>query len=303
MAVARSNEPVDAILAEWFGCAGVPRDEALLDAGEELDLARRAQEGDPAARDRLILANLKLVTFVARRFRGWGLPFDDLLMEGSIGLLMAVGKFEPWRGARFATYALLPVRQRMVEAIAARGRAIRVPPAVAKMRRAWLASARDLAGALGREPTGAEVDAASGLSAKRLAKVHAAGVASAPMVQSSASRQDRHIDPLASLPDDGPGPAVATDGADEARAMDGRLDGLPLREAAVLRLFYGMEGAGLRDEEIAGRLGVSRQQAHWLRHSGLARLRGDKAPQSRCRRLSERAQAGSGGSRTDQGAN
>lgn len=99
----------------------------LLTHGEEIDLSEKAKDGDSKARQRLIEKNLRLVVSVAKKYRGYGLPFEDLIQEGNIGLMKAVEKFDPARGFRFSTYATWWIRQAVQRAVADKGRTIRVP--------------------------------------------------------------------------------------------------------------------------------------------------------------------------------
>src|SRR5215204_6500706 len=99
----------------------------LLNHQEEIDLSKRVKKGDEAARKRLIEKNLRLVVSIAKKSRGRGLSFEDLIQEGNIGLMKAVGKFDSDRGFRFATYATWWIRQAVQRAVADKGRTIRIP--------------------------------------------------------------------------------------------------------------------------------------------------------------------------------
>src|SRR3954454_7609771 len=105
----------------------------LLTHQEEIDLSRRTKKGDRAARKRLIEKNLRLVVSIAKKSRGRGLPFEDLIQEGNIGLMTAVGKFDSDRGFRFSTYATWWIRQTIQRAVADKGRTIRIPVHMGEM--------------------------------------------------------------------------------------------------------------------------------------------------------------------------
>src|SRR5215208_5075207 len=129
----------------------------LLTHQEEIDLSKRAKKGDEAARNRLIEKNLRLVVSVAKKSRGRGLPFEDLIQEGNVGLMKAVEKFDADRGFRFATYATWWIRQAVGRAVADKSRTIRVPVYKTQKIRKMGRTYNELSAEMGREPTDREV--------------------------------------------------------------------------------------------------------------------------------------------------
>jgi RNA polymerase primary sigma factor len=130
---------------------------SLLTYAQEVDLSRRARAGDAKARTRLVEKNLRLVISVAKRYRGYGVPFEDLIQEGNIGLMKAVEKFDPDRGWRFSTYATWWVRQAIGRTVADKGRTIRLPVHMGEKIRKMARTYNGLSAELGREPTDEEV--------------------------------------------------------------------------------------------------------------------------------------------------
>ena len=161
----RYNSMTEIVADPWRATsAKVP----LLSAAEEHRLARRVEQGDAAAREALVNANVRLVASVARRYMGRGLPLEDLMQEGTIGLLRAVDKYNYRRGYRFSTYATHWIRQAISRGIANHGRSIRLPAHVVDTLSRIHRIREELAGNLGRPPTFQELAHASRLSEARL---------------------------------------------------------------------------------------------------------------------------------------
>src|SRR5215210_1052358 len=146
----------------------------LLNHQEEIDLSKRAKKGDKAARKRLIEKNLRLVVYIAKKSRGRGLSFEDLIQEGNIGLIKAVGKFDHTRGFRFSTYATWWIRQAVQRAVADKGRTIRVPVHMGEKMRKMARTYNELSIELERTPSDETVAERLGWEVERVKEVKSA---------------------------------------------------------------------------------------------------------------------------------
>src|SRR5213083_123843 len=141
---------------------------ALLSADEEKELANRIREGDAAARDRMVRANLRLVVNIARSYTGKGLGLQDLIEEGNLGLLRAVEGFDPNMNTRFSTYASFWIKQSIKRALVNTARTVRVPAYMVELLAKWKRTTAELQEELGRVPTQQEVAGRLGLPARKL---------------------------------------------------------------------------------------------------------------------------------------
>jgi RNA polymerase primary sigma factor len=247
----------------------------LLTREEEVEIGRRARGGNRLARHVLTERNLRLVVSVAKRYRGYGLPFEDLVQEGNIGLMKAVEKFDPERGHRFSSFATWWIRKEVQKAVTEQSRAIRLPQyartKISKLRRAH----DELRAKLGREPTVAESAEELGWSVPE--------VSAAMQVMCDVESLDVPI----GLADDAPILAefVEDEGASDMQETAVRrmeldrlrklVEGLPERSRRVVVRRYGLDGSEpARLAELAAEFGVTRQAVSQLENRTVQQLRG-----------------------------
>jgi RNA polymerase primary sigma factor len=237
----------------------------LLTHQEEIELSNRAKQGDQMARQRLIEKNLRLVVSVAKKYRGYGLPFEDLIQEGNIGLMKAVEKFDPDRGFRFSTYATWWIRQAVQRAVADKGRTIRVPVHMTEKIRKMARTYNELSAELEREPTDEEVAERLGWTIDEVRDVKDAMPDATSLNQPLSSDSDSSE--LGELVEDeraSDTPGTVMRGMESAQLGEA-IQRLPERNRYVLLRRYGLDShepatlAQLSDE-----LGVSRERIRQL---------------------------------------
>ena len=242
----------------------------LLTADEEIELAKRIERGDLAAKERLINSNLRLVISNARRYQGVGLPLQDLVQEAMLGLIRAAEKFDWRRGYKFSTYATLWIRQAMQRGLDNTGRPIRLPAHVAQRQRRVNRVESELTTKLDREPTDEEI--------AKEAKVSVDDVAAMRDVTRVTASLDQPIgEGETTLGELHAGEAEAPESEvielQREDAVKAALDQLPSLERQVLELRFGTGGEPPANaREIARRLDVSEQQVRRLESEGLERL-------------------------------
>jgi RNA polymerase primary sigma factor len=263
----KENAPVDGFSRFLTEIGRTP----LLTAAEEVELAKRVERGDRAARRRMIEANLRLVVSVARHYRSSALPLPDLVQEGVVGLARAVEKFDWRRGTRFSTYATFWIRQSIHRALDNQGSTIRIPAHIRDRRTSLLRTHARLTATTGREPSCEELADEVGASlAKVMQALDLPEVASSldqPVSTSeSATLADAIADPNAVDPVRGLADAELR--VDVRRA----LDHLPPRARRAIELRYGLTDVPHTLSEVGQEFGVTRERARQIERDALNAL-------------------------------
>jgi len=243
----------------------------LLTAAEEVALAKRIERGDPVAKRTMIESNLRLVVSIAKGYRGLGVPFLDLIQEGTLGLNRAVEKFDWRRGFKFSTYATWWIRQSVQRAVANHARTIRVPVHVVERQQKLSRAARRLEVELGREATKQELAEATGLPIQHVDEALGAAHASVSLNQTVGADDEGELGDLFA-------DREAVDPFDEAeeslrkQSIRRALDALPERERRILELRFGFEGEPWTLEAIGHELDLTRERVRQLEGQALKRL-------------------------------
>ncbi len=245
----------------------------LLSAEEEVHFGRLVQQGDSAARSRMIVSNLRLVVKIARRYMNRGLALLDLIEEGNLGLIHAVGKFDPERGFRFSTYATWWIRQTIERAIMNQARTIRLPIHVVKEINVYLRAVRHLAQSLDREPNSDDVARYLDRPIEDVEHMLRLNERISSVDVPSTPGADRTL--LETIPDSSnPDPSVLIQNVDMQDKLDRLLDTLNEKQRAVVARRFGLRGQEIGTlEQVGSELGITRERVRQIQLQALSRLK------------------------------
>ena len=276
-----SDDPENQILNRYL--ADISRF-PLIDRAEEVALGRARRDAGPTAewaRRRMILSNLRLVVYLARRYRSRGLAYLDVIEEGNLGLITAADRFDPERNIRFATYASWWIRQAILRGIAEQANSVRVPIKVLRQVKRYVAVERLLRHRLGRDPMPSEIAPALGVpqaQAERIARLRLS--IGAP---EDVDAMDLGHDDVQAVAEPPPSVETLIEWQLEHERLEAFLKRLPHREETLLRIRYGFfDGEEKTLQQTGAALGVTRERVRQIEETALAKLRAmmDEAPRA-----------------------